>query len=638
MTIDKSMVAHNTCNDIEAHRYYFSTMTSTQLLALGSKLRLEDVKAHWLKFNNDAGTQFKVSQSTIKPKARYFSVCFTAPKVGWKHFTGCKAHVKAIGDSPDSMEIVSVDLTHSCGCDAPKRKRNYLTRDIATISEVVDIWEPAKAGNAKQFMNMTHKATGVQIKKGQANKAVRMKSYDTIEAHIGQYFWIPSLFEEYQRQDPNGTYVYETTDCQWDNSLQQFYRSYSCMSIAKHFWKYAQIRLLTCDGTFTRTTCFKHILLIATTHDTNNQIVILAVAVVEVENSDNWVWFKEYLERDFGGILVWMSDADKGIYSNDFSLSMSQTQDISPFVLSRCSRHLAENCKEANKGTMNEEHKRMINELSKSLTEDVYQQRLRGIRSINQGWAQYLDDRKNEFVSATFLDRGYEYRRWGKVTNNSTEIMNGVLLEARSLPLVYLLEHIHKYQREKYYERHIQACKWSDEGKLTTDYARALQLKMADSASKRNVEPLASEHPVYQGRVQVNVSAPLTGYIEVTVNLETRVADCPCRYYDKMGIACSHIKAMLLALGKQSTWFSSRYDISTYINSYSAAIPSMAMAGKLRADSTMVPPEYKRPAGRPAKKRKERSWLRTGTKKNKCAACGKEGHYAKGCEMPSTEC
>jgi hypothetical protein len=550
-------------------------MSSTQMLAIGSKLQLDEVKAHWLKYNNDAGAQFQVSQSTIKPKARYYSVCYTAPKVGWKNKDdGCRAHVKAIGDSPESMEIISVNLTHTCSReDVPKRRRNYLTRDIATVSEVVQIWEPAKAGNAKQFISTTQKATGVKIKKGQANNAVRAKTYDTVEAHMGQYFWIPSLFEEYQRQDPGGTYIYETTPCRWDTSLKQFHRCYSCMSISKHFWIYAGIQLLTCDGTFTRTTCFKHILLIATTHDSNNQIVILAMAAVDCENSENWVWFKEILEQDFRGIRVWMSNADKGIYSNVFSLSMSQLEATTPFLLSRCSRHLSENCKEANKGTMNEEHKRMINFLSKSLTEDVYQKHLWEIRGINEGWATYLDERKNEFVASTFLDRSWEYRRWGKVTNNSTEIMNGVLLEARALPIVYLLEHIHKYQREKYYKRYTQACKWSEEGKLTTDYARGLQLRMANSASKCNVEVVESHRPIYRGRVQVSTTAPLTGYIEVTINLETRVADCPCRYYDEMGIACSHIKAMLLQLGKHSTWFSSRYDISNYLQASVRGFP-----------------------------------------------------------------
>ena len=55
--------------------------------------------------------------------------------------------------------------------------------------------------------------------------------------------------------------------------------------------------------------------------------------------------------------------------------AMSMSQDIegnTDFVLSRCARHLAENCREACSGRMNEDHKVMIIDLAKSRTEDVY--------------------------------------------------------------------------------------------------------------------------------------------------------------------------------------------------------------------------------------------------------------------------
>ena len=111
-----------------------------------------------------------------------------------------------------------------------------------------------------------------------------------------------------------------------------------------------------------------------------------------------------------------MSDADKGIRSNAFALSMSQSQDSdNQFLLSRCARHLAENCREACKGPMNEEQKALIIQLAKSRTQDIYQKRLAGIGAINEQWASYLDGKKDEFVSYTFLDRGYV--RYGKVTS-----------------------------------------------------------------------------------------------------------------------------------------------------------------------------------------------------------------------------
>ena len=48
-------------------------------------------------------------------------------------------------------------------------------------------------------------------------------------------------------------------------------------------------------------TAFKHIILLAVAFDGNNQLIILAFAIVAIEDADNWVWFKECLETDLPG-------------------------------------------------------------------------------------------------------------------------------------------------------------------------------------------------------------------------------------------------------------------------------------------------------------------------------------------------
>jgi hypothetical protein len=76
-------------------------------------------------------------------------VCISAPLVKWKSSSTCRAHVKAIGMSRDDMTVTGVELVHTCGENALKRKRNYCTKDIADVSEVVDLYQPttSKAGN-----------------------------------------------------------------------------------------------------------------------------------------------------------------------------------------------------------------------------------------------------------------------------------------------------------------------------------------------------------------------------------------------------------------------------------------------------------------------------------------------------------
>jgi hypothetical protein len=257
-------------------------MTSTQQLAVGAKLALGDIKASWMKYNHDCRFSVKIVQNIQLPQARYFSVCYSAPKTGRKTSVWCRAHVKVIGENRNEMKITSTDLNHTCEEGSNRRKRNYRTKDISSISNIVlTVYQPATGGNAKQFATMTKAATGVNLKYGQGNLAVKSKSDDTIEAHMGQYYWIPSLFKAYQENDPAGTYYVESDTCSSDQELSQFKRCYACLSIAKHFWSSAGIRLIACDGT--------HIVLITTTYNSNNEIFVLAFAIVDVENSDNWV-------------------------------------------------------------------------------------------------------------------------------------------------------------------------------------------------------------------------------------------------------------------------------------------------------------------------------------------------------------
>ena len=116
-------------------------MSSTSQLAVGLKGKLSMIKPLWLNYNSNSGYPVQVSQNVEKTKARYFSVCYSAPKTGWNDSNDCcKAHLKAIGDTREEMTVVSLDLCHTCG-NNNKRKRNYLTHDIAEVPDVLALYQ-----------------------------------------------------------------------------------------------------------------------------------------------------------------------------------------------------------------------------------------------------------------------------------------------------------------------------------------------------------------------------------------------------------------------------------------------------------------------------------------------------------------
>ena len=135
-----------------------------------------------------------------------------------------------------------------------------------------------------------------------------------------------------------------------------------------------------------------------------------------------------------------MSDTDKGITSADFQLSQEEANAVS----SRCARHLTENCCEAFKFTMDNDHKNMILRLAKARTEDAYLDNLEKIRAVHKEWADWLDVWKSKFATYLFLRNDIMW--WGKVTSNAVKNVNSSLLDIWNLPILYLANYGNRWE------------------------------------------------------------------------------------------------------------------------------------------------------------------------------------------------
>ena len=612
-------------------------MSSTSQLKVGQKGHIDSAKAFWQKHNQAVSRGVKTLQNTNRNGCRFFSVCYSAPDRGWKKAVGsCRAHINVVGKTEDNCEILSMDLQHTCHESEAKRKRNYKLKDIALLSEAVQMYQPTanREGNARQLKDITKVSTGFTLKTGQAYRYVHERSSDTIHAQIGQYMLLPDLFQELKLQDPDGTHLLESQECSWNNDLKQFRRCYVALSFMKHFWKRSLIRMIVIDGTHTKLNAFKHIILIAVTYDGNNEIVILAFAVVDVENKDNWVWFHERLREDFPSFEVIMCDADKGITSYDFQLS----QDEAEALTSRCARHLAENCREACKFTMNSTHKNLILSLAKCRTEETYLECLDKIRGHHREWADWLDERKHEFAAYLFLRQ--DIPRWGKATSNAVENINSSLLDIRNLPILYLLLGTIEKIQGKYLAGFRKAQDMIIRKRFVTDHAYNHHQRLAKEAVRRKVFITLDRDDVFHGKVSSgDPNSPLPKFLEVKVIPSEWESYCPCMLYQEEGIRCVHIIALLKEKGhsmENRWWYSQRYHIEQYRDSYSAEVPPIALP-KLDVDLFYAPPDHKRAAGRPGKVRKDRSWMNKTTNQKQCSSCGMLGHFYSTCDAPSTQ-
>ena len=289
---------------------------------------------------------------------------------------------------------------------------------------------------------------------------------------------------------------------------------------------------------------------------------------------------------------------------------------------------------------MNNDHKRMIVDLAKARTETVHKQRLESIKDLNSEWATHLDERKEEFATVSFLQRGI--KRCGKVTSNGVESINGALLKERESPVVELIVGVVECQQQKCHERLEVGKTWLNEHKTLTAHALAQEAWIGDVATTKRVQMLESNHPVFRGKVSTgdgNLNS--TNQCEVSLNVQARTVKGPCLFCEETGMVCPHAKSIILQImqiNSPERWLDVRYHVSSHIETCSATIPSMCLAGKLKPDTSFVPPDYKQPAGRPKVKRRDRAHLRKTNVQRTCKACGGKGHFASTCTKPSTEC
>ena len=143
------------------------------------------------------------------------------------------------------------------------------------------------------------------------------------------YEMLPFLMNEIK--DKNGI-----AEIQLDKKLT-FERIYIMWLASKKFLEYSR-PIIYVDEIFLSGPN-KKTLLLAVIKDSNDQLIILAYAVVESENKDSYSWFFTKLKRDFeinNKKTIFYFDRDKGI--------ISATNNILPEIMTvYCVRNIAKN-------------------------------------------------------------------------------------------------------------------------------------------------------------------------------------------------------------------------------------------------------------------------------------------------------
>uniref|UniRef100_A0A5B7BTU7 SWIM-type domain-containing protein n=1 Tax=Davidia involucrata TaxID=16924 RepID=A0A5B7BTU7_DAVIN len=532
---------------------------------------------------------------------RYFAKCATE---------GCPWRIRAVKlPNAPTFTIRSLEGTHTCGKNAQNGHHQ------ASVDWIVSFIEERLRENInykpKDILHDIHKQYGITIPYKQAWRAKERGLAAIYGSSEEGYCLLPAYCEQIKRTNPGS--IAEVFTAGADNRFQQifviFYASIygflnGCLPIVGLGGIQLKSKYL---GT----------LLSATSFDADGGLFPLAFGIVDVENDESWMWFlselHKALEMNTEKIpqLTFLSNGQKGIGDAVKRKFPSSSHAF-------CMRHLSESIGKEFKNS------RLVHLLWKaaySTTSIGFKEKIAEIEEVSSEAAKWLQ----QFPPSRWALMYFEGTRYGHLSSNIEEF-NRWILEARELPIIQVIERIQSKLMAEFEERRSKSNSWFS--------------MLAPSAEKRMMEAisLASTYQVLRSdEVEFEVLSADRSYI---VNIGTHF--CSCRDWQLYGIPCSHAVAALISARKDVYAFTEKcFTVASYRETYSEEIhpiPSKIewkMEGEAPMDDDMRvvrPPKFRRPPGRPEKKRICTEDLNREKHTVHCSRCNQTGHYKTTCK------
>jgi hypothetical protein len=181
----------------------------------------------------------------------------------------------------------------------------------------------------------------------------------------------------------------------------------------------------------------------------------MSVAVVSIENEANWTFFLQLLLSNLEVCPAFLiSDRDKGLVPAVTSLDNAPRHYY-------CFRHLVENF---NKKFKSKDLKNSAWMLARARTESEFNKQAEILRKMNKGTETWLLDMGKEKWSLAFGS----CPRYGTLTSNNVESINGVLRGIRKILIVDCLLAIERYIGVQWVSSLIEAQAWGSLTKWTS--------------------------------------------------------------------------------------------------------------------------------------------------------------------------
>ena len=340
-------------------------------------------------------------------------------------------------------------------------------------------------------------------------------------------------------------------------------------------------KVLIIDGTHLSWK-YKGVLLTASGQDGNFQVFPLAFAVVDGETEHAWTWFLTKFERI-------IADSNSLTIISDRHLCLIKAK-LAVFPKAHhgaCIVHLMRNVisRFKNKGLA-----KIVCEAAFSYRRKDFDLNFTKIRQANGECATYLEGIGTSKWSRTYFPGD----RYNLLTSNTAEQLNNALKKSRSSPIIELFMFIQRMLTRWFSARRTKSAKCR--GFVTPEVEKVMQthIRLTKGSKIANINTWS-----YQVR-------GLFGHSN-TVSLENKV--CTCQVFQKLKIPCGHALLAADSIGLPYVQlFGDCYKTHTWIETYAGVIYPDAPIGDFPIPETitsvtMLPPQTRRPSGRPKENR-----------------------------------
>lgn len=532
---------------------------------------------------------------------RYFAKCAKE---------GCPWRIRAVKlPSAPTFTIRTIEGTHTCG------KNAQLGHHQASVDWIVNLIEERLRDNVnykpKDILQDIQKQYGITIPYKQAWRAKERGLAAIYGSSEEVYCLLPSYCEQIRQSNPGSIAQLFTS-----GSDHRFQRLFISFNASIYGFLRGCLPIISFGGMQLKSK-YLGSLLSVTSFDADGGLFPVAFGIVDVETDDSWMWFvsefHKLLEISTETIpqLTILSDCQKPIANAVRRKFPSATHGI-------CMRYLTESI---NKEFKNSRLIHLLWKAAYSITTTGFKERMAEIEEVCPDAAKWIQ----QVPPCCWAVVYFEGSRYGHLSSNIVEFHKWIL-EACELPIIQVIERIHSKLVAEFNERHEKGITWAS--------------ILTPSAEKRLSEAAAcagSYHVLRSDEVEFEVLCPDRSNI---VNIGTR--SCSCREWQLYGIPCSHAVAALLSSRKNVHEYTERYfTVASYREAYSQPIHTVPdkndwskATEALSGDEARVvrPPKFRRPPGRPEKKRlcTEESIREKHTVH--CSRCNQTGHYKRTCK------